>query len=44
MLIEHTYDSAVFQIVLNIITMYIFIQQYLIEILYDILISIVAPV
>ena len=36
------YDSAVFQIFLNIITIYIFIEQHLIEILYEILISIMA--
>ena len=39
MLTERTYDSAVFKIFLNIITIYIFIEQQFIEILYEILIS-----
>ena len=42
MLTEHTYGSVVFKIFLNIITIYIFIEQQLIEILYEILISIMA--
>ena len=42
MLTKCTYDSAVFQIVLNIIKIFIFIEQYYIEILYEILISILA--
>ena len=40
MLTERTHDSAVFKIFLNIITICIIIEQYLIEILYEILISI----
>ena len=42
MLTERTYDTTVFKMFLNIITIYIFIEQYskLIKILYKILISI----
>ena len=42
MLTERTYDSALFKMFLNIITICIFIEQLLIEILYEILISIMA--
>ena len=42
MLTERTYDSAVLKIFINIITICISIEQYLIEILYEILISIMA--
>ena len=42
MLTERTYDSAVFKIFLNIITICVFIEQYITEILYEIFISIMA--
>ena len=42
MLTERIYDSAVFTIFLNILTICVFIDQLLIEILYEILISIMA--
>ena len=40
MLTERTYDSAVFNVLVNIKIIYIFIEQLLIEILYEILISV----
>ena len=42
MLTELTYDSAVFKIFLNVITICIFIDHYLIEIVYEILISVMS--
>ena len=39
MLTERTYDSAVFKVLLNIITIFVFTEQKLIEILYEILIA-----
>ena len=39
---ERTYDSDAFEVLLNIITICIFIEQQLIEILYEILITIMA--
>ena len=42
MLTERTYDSGVFKVLLNIIAICICIEQQLIEILYEILISIMA--
>ena len=42
MLTEHTYYIAVFEIFLNIITIYILLNNKLIEILYEILFAIMA--
>ena len=42
MFIERSYDSAVFEFFLNIIAICVFIAEQLIEILYEILISIKA--
>ena len=42
MLTERTYDSAVFKVLLNIITIFIFTEQKLIEILYEIFIAIMG--
>ena len=42
MLTYRTYNSALFKILLNIITIWIVIVQYLVAILYEILISIMA--